>query len=628
MTETGFGPGGYIWTGASVPRAPILEVLSSEAISVAVAADDGNPDYTEYAIYNDSLNFWIDAAGNAVTAEVWQVRAAWGACPASGLAPEKRCMFRVKARNRDGIESGLGASSTATTLSLGSQDIALPLTVLKASSTISPPQFMSTHDSGIRIAGKSLDDFGFVTDTISGLDMPGAVADEELLPGSHEWRIHDEYFAPKRIVLEGFVHGGSPTDLQLRLAYIKSFLATFGGSPWRSTAPVRLERGDIPGRHWQVFYEALEQAETVGRRGLSSSAELRVSLKSPLPFSRANDVTALSFAPTEGGFRTVELGNAPADAVYVLTGAAANPSFTVGDMAFLCDFSDGLSYADAESEGHEGLFSPAASENAAYCPTETGFGISVTGGNTVTYAATGNPADASWVLALIPQAQSSSMTEDCVVFEHHADSDNFIRFGWNAAARKWVFTKRADGGSSTVLSTRQSFDAGTRLVIGISHDSSNAGGMKLFVNGVLEGSLLDAAPLASAPSTVTLHASDGSGQVNAVFDNVAGWSRMLSADEMLRIASDTGGIIWQNTTVAYDGTLGAGDMLTLDSRARTAQLFDISAGTRTNALGSLTGAVPPLIPGRKRSATDRTQTMIYTKNAPAAMLIRYRKQYL
>ena len=117
-------------------------------------------------------------------------------------------------------------------------------------------------------------------------------------------------------------------------------------------------------------------------------------------------------------------------------------------------------------------------------------------------------------------------------------------------------------------------------------------------------------------------------QPNVVFDMVAGWSRMLSADEMQKIATDPTAVVNLNTTVSYTGTLAANDLLTLDSRFKTAELFDVSEAARSNVIGSVTGTIPVLTPGRKRTASDHTLTMVYTKTAAAQMEVRYCRRYL
>jgi len=627
MTETGFGPGGYVYTAAVVPSAPTVEPDTPTTLTVTPGEDE-NPAVTRYAVYNATDGLYLDADGAGTTEAVWRTKAEWGTITATGLTPDTAYTFTVKALNQADVETEFGPASDCTTSGLSSDLVAILLTVRKASSTISAPAFMSGLPTSIRLAGKSLNELGFHVDRISGLDVPRVVPDEELVPGDHTWQIRDEYFSPKRIVLEGHIHGSSAADLQIRLAYLKSFLSTFEGNPWRSTAPVRLERSDLPDRHWMVYYDAIDLVEIIGKRGLSSSARVRVAVKCPAPFAFSNEVVRVVFAPAAGTFRTIDLGNAPSDAVFVITGSAESPSFSVGDSVFHCDFSGGLAFTDTENAVQTGTYTPEENEAGAYRTTETGTGILVSGTDTVSFTVTGNKDDGSWAAVIAPQWQSTARETDAVILEHCYDTDNYLRLYWDAAEDRWVFRKRASGADIEVSSEPQAFTAGTRIVLGFTWDSTNAGGMKLYINGQQTGVNGDMTALASNPVTLTLHSSEGAMQPEAVIDFAAGWSRMLSADEMLRIATDPGTVANHNETAAYAGTLGENDLLTLDSRLKTAELFDISAGTRTNALGSVTGSIPILVPGRKRTASDRTQTVIYSTTAAAKFEVRYRRRYL
>jgi len=277
---------------------------------------------------------------------------------------------------------------------------------------------------------------------------------------------------------------------------------------------------------------------------------------------------------------------------------------------------------------HTGTFTPPANEAAAYRTTPSGTGLLVTGTSTVDYTAGGNPLDGAWVVVITPQWQSSSRTEDAVILEHRGDADNLIRVYWDGANGRWVFMKRAGGEESAVSTSGQAFTAGTPIVLGITYDGTNAGGMKIFVDGVQEGVGGNFDSLETAPATLTLHTGDGTGQPDAVFDLVAGWSRMLSADEMIRIASNPSAVANFNEAFACDGTLDEGDRLSVGSEFQQATFFDVSEGTRTNALDSVNGAIPVLTPGRRKTASDRTQTVIHVKNAAAQMEVRYRRRYL
>ena len=444
MAETGFGPGGYAYIIAEVPSEPVLTDVTSTTIGVSIG-EDSNRSYTEYAIYNQTDANYIDAMGNATGTPVWQNRSAWGTTTVSGLSPATEYTLKVKARNQVEIETEFGSAVQTNTYSLTSTDLSVSLEIKKASSTISAPSFMSGLSTSIKLAGKSLNELGFHVDRISGLDVPRVVPDEELVPGDHTWHVWDEYFEPKRIVLEGHVHGSSPNDLRVRLAYLKSFLATFEGNPWRSTAPVWLERTDLPDRHWLVYYDFIGVVETLGKRDLSSSARVNVTMKCPIPYALSNDVMRTVFTPGTGTFRIIELGNAPSDAVYVIKGPATNPSFTVGDMVFHCDFSDGLSFTNAENSSGNGSYNPSENEAGAYRTTETGTGLLVNGTDTVSFATAGNKNDGSWVITISPQWQSTSQASDVVILEHKYDADNYIRLYWNASNDKWVFRKHAGG---------------------------------------------------------------------------------------------------------------------------------------------------------------------------------------
>ena len=246
MTETGFGGGGYRYTLASVPPAPLLEEQSSESIRLTLGPDE-NPEYTEYAIENMTGGSWVGTDGGPFPTPAWQTHAGWGTVTATGLLPDTLYAFRVKARNRDLVETDAGPSAQVMTWCAGAEQFGLSFTVAKATSTVSAPAFMRGLDPDIRIAGKNLQELGFVVDTISGLESPRVVPDEELVPGGHTWRVWDEYFTTKRIVLAGHVHSSSPADLRLRLAYLKSFLSTFEGDPWRSSERGHC-RGTVRGR--------------------------------------------------------------------------------------------------------------------------------------------------------------------------------------------------------------------------------------------------------------------------------------------------------------------------------------------------------------------------------------------
>lgn len=624
MTETEFGPGGYGRTFAETPAAPVVGEDTSSTLTI-LPQPDSNPEWTEYAVRNITAGCWLDASGESAAEPSWRTIGEWGEITARGLDPGAGYAFALAARNAGGVETDLGSAASAVTHFRGETESPVILTVEKETSTVAAPSFMTGIAAGVSIDGKPLSDFGFAADRITGLELPRTVPDEELVPGDHQWLVHGEYFAPKRIVLEGHVHADSPEDLRLRLAYLKSFFATFAGNPWRSQSPAILERADIPGRYWRVWFESADTVEILGQRELSPSARVAVTMKAPLPFAEATAMSKAAATAEGPEFAAVEMGNAPSDAVYVFYGPADAPSFSVGDMIFRSDFTGGLDFTDAENQEQAGTFTPAENEPDAWRMTGNGMGVLVSGDDTVSYTATGNPRDGAWVVSVVPQWRSDEHPGIAVVLEHRWDYENYIRLYWDGAA--WVFRKRAEGIDREIASSPQAFEAGTPLVLGITWDTTNAGGMRLYVNGEQAAAGDDLGVLAGAPDTLTLHDGAGEYQPDVVFDMVAGWSRMLSADEMRRVAVDAAAIVNRNVHVSYDGVLDEGDMLVLDSRLRTATLHDRSAGARVNVLGDIDGGIPALVPGRRRTASDRTQTMIRTPSG-VLMEVLYRRRYL
>ena len=141
MTETEFGKGGYVYTEAITPSAPVPEEHTSVTIHITIG-DDTNSADTEYAIYNETDAVYIDASGYGSAVEIWQNRAIWGTVTVRDLDPVTEYTFRVKARNRDGIETSFGPGATITPVGPTTDEVLLPLEVRKASSTISSPDFM------------------------------------------------------------------------------------------------------------------------------------------------------------------------------------------------------------------------------------------------------------------------------------------------------------------------------------------------------------------------------------------------------------------------------------------------------------------------------------------------------
>jgi hypothetical protein len=182
-------------------------------------------------------------------------------------------------------------------------------------------------------------------------------------------------------------------------------------------------------------------------------------------------------------------------------------------------------------------------------------------------------------------------------------------------------------GGEEVSTTPQSFLEGDRIVLGAVWDTTNAGGLRIYVNGTREGSAPLSSGLSSPPDMIEIHTGIPV-LPKVVYGLVAEWSRMLSSDEMNVIASDPASVANNNTVLSATVALDSGDILTLDSRNKTAVLCDMSENTRINAIASVSGDIPVLMPGRKKAASVNTQTVVYTPMAAGGMEVKYRKRYL
>lgn len=101
---------GLAWTLAQTPAAPEVANLQSQSIDITIGADDNSSD-TEYAIYCETNNKWVQPDGTLASAPSWQAADDWGTVTAAGLKPDTNHWFSVRARNGNGIETEFGPST-------------------------------------------------------------------------------------------------------------------------------------------------------------------------------------------------------------------------------------------------------------------------------------------------------------------------------------------------------------------------------------------------------------------------------------------------------------------------------------------------------------------------------------
>ena len=113
--DSALTPNFTAWTLAAAPVAPLVFNPGADSLDVVIAAGDGNPAYTLYAIQVDG-SAWVQADGTVGASAVYQTAAAWGIVEVSGLVPLTEYAFAVVARNGAGVDTVPGPAASGTTL--------------------------------------------------------------------------------------------------------------------------------------------------------------------------------------------------------------------------------------------------------------------------------------------------------------------------------------------------------------------------------------------------------------------------------------------------------------------------------------------------------------------------------
>ncbi len=138
-----------VCTLANRPIGPIVAHVSGPALTVTIDPNDGNPEWTEYALYDETRQTWLRPDGSARigTTPEWHTRADWGTVTVRQFDADRIPAFRLKARNQDGIATELGPpQGTGESWSVGSHPDAI--TVVKLTG---PVGFASGWHYGARI---------------------------------------------------------------------------------------------------------------------------------------------------------------------------------------------------------------------------------------------------------------------------------------------------------------------------------------------------------------------------------------------------------------------------------------------------------------------------------------------
>jgi hypothetical protein len=117
---TGYGETLDFWTHAELPSAPVVDEITASTVRIALS-EDGNPDYTEYAIFETTISRYIQDDGTMSVTPVWKTFEQWGEKTVSlyatlDLTGNRQYIFGAIARNGATVQTGLGETESIITL--------------------------------------------------------------------------------------------------------------------------------------------------------------------------------------------------------------------------------------------------------------------------------------------------------------------------------------------------------------------------------------------------------------------------------------------------------------------------------------------------------------------------------
>lgn len=148
----------YCYTLANQPLPPIVTDYTADGVVLAINPDDGNPSYTEYAIYDTLSGQYVQADGSLGPDPVWQTYEQWGGVsgiivltPGDGFYD-----FSTIARNGDDVETAYSESVTVPGSGAAPETIALTASKLSCLSYTAASinwQFTDPNgnESGVRL---------------------------------------------------------------------------------------------------------------------------------------------------------------------------------------------------------------------------------------------------------------------------------------------------------------------------------------------------------------------------------------------------------------------------------------------------------------------------------------------
>lgn len=105
-----------VWTMANPPGLIEVGDVTESTVQIDFISEDGNPPDTQYAIYCESLQGYVDESGEIGSEPVWQTKSQWAGQVVRDLPADTEISLAATARNGAGQTTELGIATTVRTL--------------------------------------------------------------------------------------------------------------------------------------------------------------------------------------------------------------------------------------------------------------------------------------------------------------------------------------------------------------------------------------------------------------------------------------------------------------------------------------------------------------------------------
>jgi len=357
-----------------------------------------------------------------------------------------------------------------------------------------------------KINGIDLHKFGVVEYEVNHLGMAPVNVAFQSLPSRHISVPFTGAAAPNPFTITGRIFDNSVANLRTHLENLKSQLVSLKhrNNYFDRPAPIYIELADYSDRHYPCIYTGPFNAITVGTHPAGNDiAQFTLPLLQLTPFSVAKAVTASSPSGTGPSFAVLTTGTAPCPALIEIEGVANAADFILANCAFYADFDYDLVADIIDGTTNTGAMSSGtASDQMAPGEFQKGRFEQAVGSFNTTWSSVVNNPDEFTMFAVGRVLAAYTTGVDAYVLMWEIDANNRAAIYFDEGTDKWTFLKRKAAADLTAdTASTSTHAAGDYVTLAA---SCGPDGMKLYVNGALDGTDADTGGVTGSSGTVRL----------------------------------------------------------------------------------------------------------------------------